>query len=261
MLTVWWARTAPIRRTLFVPFVKFLLGQISLKIEDASLSVFASEYTPVRDTIGCHKGNGVEMVCQVGCVAVQPTTSKGRGGEEKCTGLQLRTDISGVGVTCVSTAGGTRDSGKLLQQWRVTVQTHVQLKWQQRREWYLCCNSNIDMKSLMFHCNGAIFSTLKTVSSLLNQHNQLSPYQPYRPCVPVSSNPRAWWRYAGRSILMHVCSLRNEPKWPVHQLCKLPSFVAWQKHGRNKGSPYCNICCEQCVCVTIGMEFVTTCRL
>lgn len=239
MLSLWWTRTVQLLCAVFAPCVTLVLSHVSIRIEEASLRVSAPKHVASRATGSSHHDDGVEILCQVGCVAVQPTSRMHQGAPERCKGLQLLTEVSGVGVTCVVTSGGNRDSGKLLQQWRVTVRTQVQLKWQRFKEWYLCCSSDVDMKSLMFHCNVAIFETLKHLSSLLQQHNQRSPYQKYRPCVPVSSNPQAWWKYAGRSVLMHVCALQNEPRWPVHQLCKLPSFVAWNKQDRSKGSNCC----------------------
>jgi hypothetical protein len=235
MLARWWTSTSEALRARLAPYMLLLLNHVALHVERANFSASAPKCVN-RQGSGESQHERVEILCHVGCVAIQPAASKRHGGADSCRGLSTLIELSGVGVACEVATGGFKQSGKLLQQWRVGLLTQVQMSWPQRKEWYLCCSSDVDMKALTFHCNGAIFEALNHVSSLLLRHNQQLQYLRYRPCVPVSQNPQAWWKYAGRSVLSFVCSLRNEPKWPVHLLCKLPAFVTWQKQGRSKGA-------------------------
>lgn len=233
-LTRWCVSIGQALRVAMAPYVMFLLSHVSIHIENASLHVSAPKHT-ASAAVTSDEFEGVAMSAQIGTLTVEPAACKRKRWLESHKGMEVMTVIGGVGLLCQVVSSGRKDTSKLLQQWRASVKTHVQLKWQQRKEWYLHCSSDVSMKSILLHCNAPIFHTVKHLCSILQHHSQRAPYQLYRPSVPVSSNPQAWWRYAGKSVLMHVCALRQESPWPVHQLCKLPAYVAWQKEGRAKG--------------------------
>jgi hypothetical protein len=218
-----------------LPYIMHAVGKVTIRIENAALSLSTSD-DPMAETVsGCEEKQCTPcmLICHVGCLHIGPERAKKQQNQPSDGVLHMQTSISGVGLTCEQGHASGHKIGKLLQQWSAKVCTEVTQKRSGGAS--LQISNEVEMKSLLFQCNDVTYSILVHLMLLIQKHQARLAHGCYRPKTPVSADARAWWHYAGRSVLYHVCRMPCEPKWPVHQLRKLPTFVRYCQSGRLQG--------------------------
>lgn len=89
----------------------------------------------------------------------------------------------------------------------------------------VCAKITIRTKSVVLECGTAQVMVLCRVVHAYMKYHSLLVYACHRPSMPVQKDPAAWWRYAMRCVLQHICEYSEGQCWRPQLLGKLPLLL------------------------------------
>lgn len=96
-------------------------------------------------------------------------------------------------------------------------------------------HATVTAKSLVLYCGPEQVQLLQKVVHAHMRYMALAKYVGHRPPTEVQKDPAAWWRYAIRCTLHHICQYQDDTSCSLHHLGKLPSLL--DAYARQKKRP------------------------
>eukprot|EP00892_Ulva_mutabilis_P007519 jgi/Ulvmu1/5139/UM021_0156.1 len=150
-----------------------------------------------------------------------------------CT-AQMLVAVMGVDVACVCLPSGS--PCKIMKRWAMEATLKI---GKQGAAGFTVADIYIDAtvvtKAIILQATAAEIWVFQDMIQAYARCQALNKYAGHRPDNGVQADPAAWWRYAVRSVLHHICAYPNEPYWPVHHIRKLPALL--QEYALQRKQP------------------------
>lgn len=164
---------------------------------------------------------------------VHPAKPSRRSGMVSFYRAEVFVAVMGVDVACFPLLSGPPQ--KVIKRWGFEAELKL---GNQASSMITAADIQIDAKvaakAMILQCTAADVLALRKVLQAYMRCQALHVHAGHRPCNTVQMDPAAWWRYATRCVLHHICTYPDEPRWPVHQLGKLPGLLSAYEMQRKR---------------------------